>query len=94
MNGRIQYSISGKRMQSDVKKQYIEIDKRPLIYYALDTFEKSEIITDVILVTGADDIEYCRKEIVERFSFSKVSSIVCGGREIPIEPGDSWFSPK
>lgn len=72
---------SGKRMQSDVKKQYIEIDKRPLIYYALDTFEKSEIITDVILVTGADDIEYCRKEIVERFSFFKVRSIVCGGRE-------------
>ena len=72
---------SGKRMQSDVKKQYIEIDGKPLIYYALNTFEKSEVITDVILVTGAEDIEFCRNEIVERFSFFKVRNVVCGGRE-------------
>lgn len=72
---------SGKRMQSDVKKQYIEIDGKPLIYYALQTFEKSEVITDVILVTGADDIDYCKNEIVERFSFSKVRKIAEGGKE-------------
>lgn len=72
---------SGKRMQSDVKKQYMEIAGKPLIYYALDTFEKSEIITDVILVTGEDDISYCREAIVDRFGFTKVRDIVAGGKE-------------
>lgn len=72
---------SGKRMQSEVKKQYIEIAGRPLIFYALNTFERSEVITDVILVTGAEDIEYCQNEIVDRFSFSKVRAIVTGGKE-------------
>lgn len=72
---------SGKRMQTDVKKQYIEIDNRPLIFYALDTFEKSKIVTDVILVTGVEDIEYCNREIVEKYSFSKVRKIVAGGLE-------------
>ena len=67
---------SGKRMQTDVKKQYIEIDNRPLIFYALDTFEKSKIVTDVILVTGVEDIEYCNREIVEKYSLKKVVNII------------------
>lgn len=72
---------SGKRMQSDVKKQYIELEGKPLIWYALDAFEKSEIITDVILVTGSDDIEYCNSNIVNKYEFTKVRTIVSGGRE-------------
>ena len=30
---------SGKRMNSDLPKQYMEIDKKPLIYYTLKAFE-------------------------------------------------------
>ena len=72
---------SGKRMQSDVKKQYMQIADKPLIYYALHTFEQSDIITDVILVTGADDIDFCKQDIVEEYGFSKVRDIVAGGKE-------------
>lgn len=72
---------SGKRMQLDVKKQYMQIAGKPLIYYALHTFEQSDIITDVILVTGADDIDFCKQDIVEEYGFSKVREIVAGGKE-------------
>ena len=72
---------SGKRMQSDVKKQYIELSGKPLIWYALNAFEMSEIITDVYLITSAEDIEYCRSEIVNAFAFSKVRDVICGGKE-------------
>lgn len=72
---------SGKRMQLDVKKQYMQIAGKPLIYYALHTFEQSDIITDVILVTGADDIDFCKQDIVEEYGFSKVRDIVAGGKE-------------
>lgn len=54
---------------------------KPLIYYALKTVEESEVLTDCILVTGEKDIEYVRREIVEKHGFSKVKKIVAGGAE-------------
>lgn len=72
---------SGKRMQSDVAKQFMLLNDKPLIWYALHTIEESSIIEDCILVTGAEDIAYVQKEIVERYAFHKVDSIVAGGAE-------------
>lgn len=70
----------GKRMNSDVQKQYLLIKEKPVLYYSLKTFENS-FVDEVILVTGADEVEYCRKEIVERYGFKKVCRIVAGGKE-------------
>lgn len=72
---------SGKRMQSDVAKQFMLLDGKPLIWYALHTIEQSPVIEDCILVTGAEDIAYVQKEIVERYGFGKVETIVAGGAE-------------
>ena len=69
---------SGSRMNSDVKKQYMEIGGKPLIYYSLKTFEES-IIDDIVLVVSRGDVDYVRKEIVEKFGFDKVTAIVEGG---------------
>ncbi|MBR4759363.1 MAG: 2-C-methyl-D-erythritol 4-phosphate cytidylyltransferase [Lachnospiraceae bacterium] len=71
---------TGKRMQSDVAKQFLEVDGKPVIYYALKAFEDSKV-TDVILVTGEDDIDYCSKQIVQKYGFSKVRAVVAGGAE-------------
>lgn len=70
----------GKRMNSNIPKQYMDIDGKPLIYYTLKTFEES-FIDNIILVTGKGDISYCREEIVEKYSFAKVTDIVIGGKE-------------
>lgn len=71
----------GKRMESAVKKQYIELDGKPLIYYALKTFQDSEIIDEIILVVGEGQVSYAREEIVEKYGISKVSTVVEGGAE-------------
>lgn len=71
---------SGKRMQSKIQKQYMLLDGKPLIYYALLAFEKSAV-DEVVLVTGEDEITYCQKEIVEKYGFCKVTSITAGGKE-------------
>lgn len=71
---------SGKRMNSSVKKQYIEIYDHPVLYYSLRAFETFGI-DEIVLVTGKDEIEYCRKEIVKRYGFANVSAIVAGGKE-------------
>jgi 2-C-methyl-D-erythritol 4-phosphate cytidylyltransferase len=69
---------SGSRMHSDIPKQYIEIDGKPLIYYTLETFERS-VVDEIVLVVRPGDEEYARREIVDRYGFTKASSIVCGG---------------
>lgn len=70
----------GKRMGSDVAKQYLLLCGRPVLYYTLRNFEESPV-DEIILVTGKDQIAYCKKEIVEKFGFRKVKTIVAGGRE-------------
>ncbi len=70
----------GKRMHSDVHKQYMLINDRPVIFYALKCFEES-FIDEIILVVGKGEISYCREEIVEKYGFLKVSHIVEGGSE-------------
>lgn len=72
---------SGSRMRSSVPKQFMRLGERPLIWYALQAVELSAIIDDCILVTGAEDIAYMRREIVEKYRFAKVDTITAGGSE-------------
>ena len=72
---------SGSRMKSDVAKQFLLLDGKPLIYYALETMEKSKIIDNCILVTGEDDMEKMRSEVVEKYGIRKVRTIIPGGSE-------------
>ena len=71
----------GKRMKSKVQKQFLLIKEKPVLYYTLNAFETSPLISDIILVTGKDEIEYCQQEIVEKYGFMKVCKIVAGGKE-------------
>ncbi len=71
----------GKRMGTKVQKQYLEISGKPVLFYSLDVFQKSDIIDEIILVVGQNQEEYCRREIVEKFHITKVSKIVRGGAE-------------
>lgn len=70
----------GRRMNSDVQKQYLLLEGKPVLYYSLKVFEDS-FIDEIVLVTGAEEIAYCRKEIAEKFGFRKISRIVAGGKE-------------
>lgn len=71
---------SGKRMKSDIPKQYLNLAGKPVIYYSLKAFQDSRV-DEIVLVAGADDVEYCRKEIVEKYHLTKVRRIVGGGQE-------------
>ena len=71
----------GVRMGGDVPKQYRVLGDKPVLWHALSSFERSEYIDAIVLVVGAEDIEYCRREILGRGGFTKVRSLVPGGRE-------------
>ena len=70
----------GSRMGSDVPKQFMKLGGIPLIGHSLETVQRSGLIDECILVSGADDIPAIR-DIVDRGSFDKVSLIVPGGAE-------------
>ena len=71
----------GKRMGTKVQKQFLNLGGKPVLWYALYAFENSPVINDIILVTGADLVEYCQREIVEKYGFCKVRSVTAGGAE-------------
>ena len=70
----------GSRMQSDIPKQYMNIEDRPVLYYSLKSFEESSV-DDIVLVTSEDDVSCCKESIVEKFHINKVKDIVAGGSE-------------
>lgn len=70
----------GSRMKTEVPKQFLEIDGKPVLYYSLKIFEDS-FVDEVILVAGESLVPYCEEEIVKRYGFSKVKKVVAGGSE-------------
>lgn len=71
----------GSRMNSDVPKQYMDIGKKPVLYYSLKQFEDNSSVKGIILVVSRSDIDMVRYTIVERYGFKKVKCIVEGGAE-------------
>ena len=71
----------GKRMKTKVQKQFLMLQGKPLLYYSLACFQKSDEIQEIVVVTGKESIDYCRSEIIEKYGFTKVKSIAEGGKE-------------
>ena len=72
---------SGKRMQSKVAKQFLEIGGHPLIWYSLKCFQDSPLIDDIVIVTSAGAVDYCRDTFCSSGCFTKVKAVARGGRE-------------
>ena len=70
----------GKRMQSDIAKQFLTLDNKPVVYYSLKAFQDAGV-KEMILVTGSESIEYCRNEIVDKYQLTNVTAIIAGGKE-------------
>ena len=68
----------GTRMGTKIQKQYLDLCGKPVLYYSLHAFQESPLIDEILLVTGEQEIEYCRKEIVEKYQLTKVRKILAG----------------
>ena len=70
----------GKRMGTEIAKQYLEVHERPILYYTIQAFEQSDV-DEVLVVVGKGEEEYCQQEIVTKYGFKKVTNVVSGGKE-------------
>ncbi len=70
----------GSRMHSDVQKQYMLLAGKPLICHALEVFEQSPV-DQMVLVVGAGEEDYVRREILSGMELSKLCAVTAGGKE-------------
>lgn len=71
----------GKRMNSVIAKQYIELQGKSILAHTVDAFEKSDDINEIVIVTGSEDTDFVKKDIVEKYGCKKVKNVVAGGKE-------------
>jgi len=67
---------AGKRMNS--KKQFLELNGRPVLDITVSVFDECQAIDDIIVVVAKEDIGSTKDLLKER---KKVKSIVAGGAE-------------
>ncbi len=72
---------SGSRMNSAVKKQYLLLGDRPVLWYSLQVFQNCPRIDEIVLICGAGEVEFCRREFADQYGFTKITHIAEGGRE-------------
>lgn len=70
----------GKRMNSSISKQFIEIKGKPIIYYTIKKFNDNKKIDNVVIVLSQEEIEYFKENILKKYDL-KVDKIVIGGAE-------------
>lgn len=70
----------GTRMGTAESKQYLLLQDKPIIVHTLEVFQRHELISEVVLVTGEEDINRCR-EWVGAYKLDKVKAVVPGGSE-------------
>lgn len=72
---------SGKRMGSPVKKQFIKLKEKEILAYTIEVFNQLEEISEIVVVTGEEDIYKVEEEIIKKYQYHKVSKVVAGGKE-------------
>lgn len=71
----------GKRMKLGYNKQYMLLRSKPILAHTLERIAENKNIDYIILVVPKSEIEFCQREIVDKFNIKKVDAIVCGGEE-------------
>jgi len=70
----------GKRMRKRINKLFLLLNKDPIIYHTLKTFQDHKNINKIILVVNPEDKNKFQS-IIKKNKFNKVKKIVEGGLE-------------
>ena len=53
----------------------------PILVHTLEKFQSSNLITDIILIAPNEDVEFCKKEFLLKYNFTKIKQFVSGGEK-------------
>ena len=68
----------GKRMKSEIPKQFMEVAGKPIIVYSIENFQRNDQIEKIVVVCVKEWIEHLRK-LIRKYSLTKVEWITEGG---------------
>lgn len=71
---------AGKRMGTSISKQFLQLEGEEILAHTVEKFEKSEVVDEIILVIGQEDIDLVRG-MAEQYGWKKVAAVVPGGAE-------------
>jgi len=69
----------GIRMGSDVPKQFLLLDGKPILHHTLTVFGQCPIVDEIVLVVSEKEISKAQQEIQE--AHPKVTKVIAGGKE-------------
>lgn len=69
----------GTRMGTEIPKQFLEINGKPIIIYTLELFQNNEKIDKIYISTLKEYISYV-KELIQKYNLYKVIDIIEGGK--------------
>ena len=71
----------GRRMGTSVHKQYVCLQGRPVLAHTLSVFEQHPCVDHIYVIAPADQVGFCRQDIIEPGGFTKVRDVIAGGQE-------------
>lgn len=71
----------GRRMGAAVNKQYLDLIGKPILAHTLALFDQHPLVEHIYPILPAEEIDYCRQQIIEPYAFNKVRKLVAGGAE-------------
>jgi 2-C-methyl-D-erythritol 4-phosphate cytidylyltransferase len=69
---------NGKRMESDTKKQFLNLFGRPVLAHTIENISNNDLINEIIIVVSREDV-LTVKDIVLSSDTKKVKDIIVGG---------------
>ncbi|MDD3840726.1 MAG: 2-C-methyl-D-erythritol 4-phosphate cytidylyltransferase [Clostridia bacterium] len=69
----------GQRMNTPLRKQFINLEGMPVLARTIEVFQSCEYIDNIVLAINIEDINYCKYDIVNTYGFTKVRAVVEGG---------------
>ncbi|MBW2064652.1 MAG: 2-C-methyl-D-erythritol 4-phosphate cytidylyltransferase [Deltaproteobacteria bacterium] len=70
----------GIRMGDGPYKQFLELGGRPILGLTLEKFQACPSIQAIIVVVPPDQVEYCRRKVIQPWGIEKVERVVTGGQ--------------
>jgi 2-C-methyl-D-erythritol 4-phosphate cytidylyltransferase len=70
----------GLRMGASIKKQYLCLDKIPILVHTVMVFDKCDDVHEIIIVVPEDDKDYCQTHVINPFEFTKTIHLIQGGK--------------
>lgn len=71
----------GSRMGGAVSKPYLLLEGMPVLGHTLTTFHRSGEFGVLLVVVAADEMEFCRREVIAPLGLESAVRLVAGGRE-------------